>query len=91
MLALSGTAVSGSLLCPMDRPQNIYCQLLCGFHRVSEGRCTEQKNVIPFSTDIYSPVFEGYRDGILETINHDFHGASMRKQLLQLHARGMYV
>ncbi|KAI9459291.1 hypothetical protein HD554DRAFT_2177049 [Boletus coccyginus] len=62
--------------------------LLCGLHRVSEGRCSHQRNVIHFSTNRYAGEFDVYRQGIIAALQDDYYGGEFSSRLKQLHDRG---
>ncbi|KAI9568508.1 hypothetical protein HD554DRAFT_2172293 [Boletus coccyginus] len=62
--------------------------LLCGLHRVSQGRCSNQRNTLKFSTENYAEHFDNYRNGILNGLQHESFGELLCNRLAWLNQRG---
>ncbi|KAI9462273.1 hypothetical protein HD554DRAFT_2176026 [Boletus coccyginus] len=63
--------------------------LLCACRRVATGRKHNSKNVLPFSSENYGPVFDVYHTAVVEYLNHADIGPIIGARLDCLNAEGL--
>ncbi|KAG6373755.1 hypothetical protein JVT61DRAFT_5897 [Boletus reticuloceps] len=64
-------------------------KLLCASRRVAMGRKHSSRNALPFSGDVYGPIFYAYHTAVLEYVNHADIGPNVRACLDWLNAQGL--
>ncbi|KAH0828695.1 hypothetical protein J3R83DRAFT_3070, partial [Lanmaoa asiatica] len=89
MLALSSVVVQFLLSLPVIELIATSHQLLCALYWVSQGRCSNQSNIINFSTEDYADYFNIYRDGIITGLQHPLFGQQLREHLQWLNTQGL--
>ncbi|KAG6380373.1 hypothetical protein JVT61DRAFT_8486 [Boletus reticuloceps] len=63
--------------------------LLCASRRVAMGHKHSSRNALPFSGDVYGPIFDAYHTAVLEYVNHADIGPNVRARLDWLNAQGL--